>query len=120
MVPTKVQVRQPGRRRVVEVKMARIFSRSEGAFAADRAADKLMNQRTRVIQFLNVFLVLFGLLVFYLEWPLWLVVLIGLGWVGNIIHNNDTLLLHELVEINDQLTGRKDELRAFITQSPSR
>jgi len=43
-----------------------------------------------------------------------LLMLLPIVWIGFLIHNNALLVLHELWEINDQLSGRKDEFRTLL------
>ena len=83
---------------------------------ADTDASELIDKRFRVIQFFNVVFASVALAAWWFEWSPWATLAIFIALVGNIIHNNQTLLLHELVELNDQVSGRKSDLSSWVTR----
>ena len=51
----------------------------------------------------------------------WIRIVVPLIWVGVLVHNNALLILHELWELNDQISGRKDDFRKVVSrQAPDR
>lgn len=90
--------------------------RSERATEADVLAEKLVTQRQRVFAGTLWFVITFEVVFWYFDVGLWLRLLVPVLWIGFLIHNNALLVLHELWEINDQLAGRKDELRRLFAE----
>jgi len=88
--------------------------RSVRAVSSDQFQEQLVGQRQWVFG-LTLGLVVGGeAALWYVETPNWLLMLLPIVWIGFLIHNNALLVLHELWEINDQLSGRKDEFRTLL------
>ncbi len=88
--------------------------RSNRALASDKLMEQLVSQRQRVFGITFWFVVAAEVAMWYFDWPMWVLIVVPIMWVGFLIHDNALLLLHELWEINDQLAGRKDEFKNLL------
>ena len=91
-------------------------ARSEKARSSDKLVEQLVRQRQRVFGLTFWLLVLAESAFWYFNAGLWIRIVLPVVWLGFLLHNNSLLLLHELWEINDQLSGRKDELRRLVSR----
>ena len=89
--------------------------RTEKALATDRLQEQLVAQRQRVFAVTFWLVVLAETGLWYFGVDAWMKLVLPLLWIGFLIHNNALLVLHELWEVNDQLSGRKDELKSVIS-----
>ena len=89
--------------------------RSEKASATDKLQEQLVGQRQRVFAVTFWIVVIIEIGFWYFDIDVWIRLVVPLLWIGFLIHNNALLVLHELWEINDQLSGRKDEFRDLVT-----
>jgi len=88
--------------------------RSIRALSSDRLIEQLVSQRQRVFGITFWFVVAAEVAMWYFDWPMWVLIVVPIMWIGFLIHDNALLLLHELWEVNDQLAGRKDELKNLL------
>ncbi len=95
---------------------SRLDQRSGTAKASDKFQEELAAQRQRVFSVTLFLVVIAEVLFWYLNQGLWLRVVVPIMWVGLLIHNNALLILHELWELNDQVSGRKDEFRQLLSR----
>lgn len=91
-------------------------ARSEKARASDKLAEQLVSQRQRVFALTFWLLLIAEAAFWYFDLALWVRIVLPLIWLGFLLHNNALLILHELWEINDQLSGRKDDLRRLVSR----
>ena len=88
--------------------------RSRAAIAVDEAAERLVRQRrTWMYVLLGALVVIESMLSWYAP-PSWVYVVVGIAWLGIVVQDSLVHLQHELIEVNDQLAGRKDELRSLL------
>lgn len=92
-----------------------IENRSLSALEADKQAGYLMAQRERVSWVYLAILIIVEGIIYYYEKPSWIGIVFSIGWLGMFLHNELKLVYHELIELNDQLTGRKDEFKRNIS-----
>jgi len=88
--------------------------RSSSALESDTQSEKLMAQREYVLWFYMAVLGGVEAAVYFYGIPSWVGVVFAIGWLGWFLANELKLILHELVELNDQITGRKDEFRKIM------
>lgn len=88
--------------------------RSEKARATDELQKKLATQQQRLFSMTFWLVVVLEAGLWYWEIDVWIRLIAPLLWIGFLIHSYALLILHELWEINDQLAGRKDELRNLL------
>ena len=88
--------------------------RSDSAVSSDELQEQLAAQRQRVFGTTFWLVIAAEAAMWYFDAPVWLLMVVPIMWVGFIIHNNALLILHELWEVNDQLSGRKDEFGKLI------
>ena len=81
---------------------------------SDELQEKLVTeqQRSFAISFFFVLLLEIGFM--YWGVAIWLRLIVPLLWIGYLIHRASIQIIHELYEINDQLAGRKDELKSML------
>jgi len=88
--------------------------RSDRAVSSDKLQEELVGQRQRVFG-ITFWLVIVGdVALWYFDTPVWILVVLPVMWIGFLIHSNALLVLHELWEINDQLSGRKDDFGKLL------
>jgi len=92
--------------------------RSDSAVSSDKLQEQLVAQRQRTFGLIFWLVVAAEAAMWYLDTPVWLLIVVPIIWVGFLIHNNALLILHELWEVNDQLSGRKDEYGKLIKRDP--
>lgn len=90
--------------------------RSEKAQAADKLAEQLISQRQRLFGITLWSVILAEAAFWYFDLGLWIRIVVPLIWVGFLVHNFTLVILHELWELNDQISGRKDEFRQVISR----
>lgn len=90
--------------------------RSEKAQASDKLVEELVAQRQRVFGFTLVVVIVAEAVFWYFNLGLWLRVVVPVIWLGWLIHINALLILHEMWELNDQISGRKDEFRQLLSR----
>ncbi len=88
--------------------------RSETARASDKYVEQLVAQRQRVFGFTLSLVILAEAAFWHFDLGLWIRIVVPLIWVGFLIHNYALLILHELWEVNDQISGRKDDFRQLL------
>ena len=88
--------------------------RSDSAVSSDKLQEQLAAQRQKVFGSTFWLVIAAEAAMWYFHAPVWLLIVVPVLWVGFIIHNNALLILHELWEVNDQLSGRKDEFGELI------
>lgn len=88
--------------------------RSDQSRASDEYQEKLVAQRQQVFGLSLFVVVLVEIGLWYWSMEMWLHIVVPLFWIGLLLHSNALLILHELWEINDQLSGRKDEFRVLF------
>lgn len=92
--------------------------RSDSAVSSDNLQGQLAAQRQRAFGITFWLVVAAEAAMWYFDTPVWLLIVVPIMWVGILIHNNALLILHELWEVNDQLSGRKDEFEKLIARDP--
>jgi len=86
-----------------------IDERSRSALSTDASAEELMRQRGEVIGIFVVVLMIAEIILYYFDQPGWIGIVVAIGWLGMLLGNELSLIYHELLELNDQIAGRKDE-----------
>lgn len=89
---------------------------SAKALDPDRLQEQLVGQRQRVFQVTSTLVVLVEIGLWFWGAATWIMIVVPLFWLGLVIHNATLCILHELWEINDQLSGRKAEFRSLISR----
>jgi hypothetical protein len=91
--------------------------RSERTLSSDRLQEQLAFQRQTVFGFSFLLVVVAEAAMWFFGIPVWIRIVTPIMWLGFLIHNNALLILHELWEVNDQISGRKDEFRNVLRKS---
>jgi len=91
-----------------------IDERSRSAFSADASAEELMRQREEVIGIFFAVLIIAEFILYYFDQPGWIGIVVAIAWLGILLANELKLIYHELIELNDQIAGRKDEFRRIL------
>ena len=91
-----------------------IDERSRSALSADASTYELMRQRGEVIGIFIVVLMIAETILYYFDQPGWIGIVFAIAWLGILLANELKLIYHELIELNDQLAGRKDEFRKIL------
>jgi hypothetical protein len=97
--------------------MINVRLRSDSAYRADLRAIDLITSHQLAIWVLLVILVLVEGAIYYFNIPSWIGIAFGLGWLGLVVHLNLMPIYSELLELNDQVAGRKEDLRQLIRPS---
>ncbi|MQV46519.1 hypothetical protein [Sinorhizobium medicae] len=90
--------------------------RSKKAVEADQLQEQLLKQRRWVFQVTATVTVLIEIGLWYWGADTWVQIVVPIFWIGLLLHNATLCILHELWELNDQLAGRKAELRALVSR----
>jgi len=88
--------------------------RSSSALETDTQSEKMMVQRDRVLWLFLVILVIVEYVICFFELPSWVGVVAAIGWLGWFLSNELKMILHELIELNDQIAGRKGEFKDIV------
>ena len=91
-----------------------IDERSKSALSADASVEELMWQREYFVQIFVVVLVIAEIILYYFNQPGWIGIVVAIAWLGILLANELKLVYHELIELNDQIAGRKDEFRRIL------
>ncbi|MDZ7736633.1 MAG: hypothetical protein U5P41_11425 [Gammaproteobacteria bacterium] len=89
-------------------------NRSPSSTEADGQAEKLMEQREHVLWFFVAILIVAEIVVYYFKQPGWIGIVVAIGWLGILLANELKLIYHELIELNDQISGRKEEFKKIV------
>ena len=89
-------------------------NRTNQAIESDKLQNLLATQRERLFNITFIAVIVAEAAMWYFGLEVWVRIIVPIMWIGFLIHNNSLLLLHELWELNDQLSGRKDELRKLL------
>jgi len=66
--------------------------RSNRALASDRLIEQLVSQRQRVFGITFWSVVAAEVAMWYFDWPMWVLIVVPIMWVGFLIHGNALLL----------------------------
>ena len=91
-------------------------NRSASAIKTDRQAEMLMEKREHVLWFYLVILILVEGTIYFYDIASWIGIVFAIAWIGMFLGNELKLIYHELIELNDQLSGRKDEFKRNISK----
>ena len=89
-------------------------NRTNQAIESDKLQNLLATQRERLFNITFIAVIVVEAAMWYFGLEVWVRIIVPIMWIGFLIHNNSLLLLHELWELNDQLSGRKDEFRKLL------
>ena len=90
--------------------------RSSSALESDALTEKLMEKREHVLWFFLAIIAAVEYCIYFFEVPSWVGVVFAIGWLGWLLANELKLILHELIELNDQIAGRKNEFKKVMNK----
>ncbi len=96
-----------------------IDKRSESALEADALAEKLIEQREHALWFYLAALLIVEGLIYYFDKPGWVGIVCAIAWLATYLGNELKIIYNELLEINDQIAGRKNEFSKILNDKLS-